>query len=1049
MQYFCALGAILCVAADATIVLDGAQVGRRFDGHGGLSAGASSRLLFDYPEPARSDILDYLYKPNFGAALSVCKVEIGGDVQSTNGVEASHMHTSKDLNLKRGYEWWLMAEAKKRNPKVATYALSWGVPGWIGDGNYFSDDNIRYQTAFVAGAKSEYNISVDYIGIWNERPWGNAEYVLKLRQSLDSIGATSTQIVGSDGAGQARNADHLKALASNRSLAQATHIQGGHYVCARDPPPALWEIEPAQTFWVNEDFSTLGGDWTAGGCWGRSLNQNFVKLNATSTVSWSTIWAVTDSWRYFGNGLMYAYEPWSGNYTVPPPIWTSAHVTQFATPGWRYLAGQGNGLLPGGGSWTTMIPPAGRARHSGMRSPILDSASAASGDFTLVIEKLEGACLRCKVPATTAETVSFSLSGSLAQPSTTTLSTWVTNSSVSFLKVEDTPVIAGSFSVHIPRDTIITLTTTTGQAKGHAPSCSSVTPTMCTGVYKPFPFPYHDNYDAGQVGRFAKYHSDNGGAFEIREDATGSGGSHLFQASPRYPQGTQWAGNFDPITSIGATDWVNLRANISVMLRGRTPAYALGDPMVPFPTESGLLTDRTDDPISKGIYAGVCVRQIDQYSTGVCLLLGVGLTGLPQGVPTGWVLQAGATHMARSAGGILASGSWSLEKDDLTIYHNLSLAVQGSEYTAVVDGKVVVDGQSFDNLTGLIPPVGQVALRSSFSYAQFDNLFIEPGPGSTPPTPENVVIVKHLLYPPTPPPGGRQAPAKVKPGEDGQFGCSFTLAKDITITALARLAVSTTGVAASRSHKLSLLELPAMNVVGDAEVDLKTARGGDLNGYAWGDLSAPAALKSGHTYALVSEEQANGDSFYDGTVMVTPVPGLIDGLIKPWASTPAPDNRVWHSIINGKTGQCLDTPGDHKVDTWNCVTDGHNEGFNYSTATGLITVGPQTLHNGAAGLCIQGVRASASTSRLVKCDTTDPNQVFKYSPDKTLRVSSNADLCLTGDDSRAENGVVSLSPCLSPPSALQQWTFKPIHSSPSSSPQEWSTCFGPLNMRFK
>ena len=69
-------------------------------------------------------------------------------------------------------------------------------------------------------------------------------------------------------------------------------------------------------------------------------------------------------------------------------------------------------------------------------------------------------------------------------------------------------------------------------------------------------------------------------------------------------------------------------------------------------------------------------------------MLGVGLTGLPQGVPTGWVLQAGATRMARSAGQILASGSWGLDKDDLTIYHNLSLAVQGSEYTAVVDGKV-------------------------------------------------------------------------------------------------------------------------------------------------------------------------------------------------------------------------------------------------------------------------------------------------------------------------------------------------------------------------
>jgi len=76
--------------------------------------------LFDYPEPQRSDILDYLYLPSFGAAMTMCKVEIGGDGQSTNGAEASHMHTRGDLNYERGYEYWLMAEAKRRNPLVTT-----------------------------------------------------------------------------------------------------------------------------------------------------------------------------------------------------------------------------------------------------------------------------------------------------------------------------------------------------------------------------------------------------------------------------------------------------------------------------------------------------------------------------------------------------------------------------------------------------------------------------------------------------------------------------------------------------------------------------------------------------------------------------------------------------------------------------------------------------------------------------------------------------------------------------------------------------------------
>lgn len=117
-----------------------------YDGHGGLSAGASSRLLYDYPEQQRNEILDYLYKPNFGASLHITKHENGGDVQSTDGTEASFKHTRHDLNYSRGYEYWMMAEAKKRNPNVLTYFLSWGVPGealFAASGHFLFDKPTR------------------------------------------------------------------------------------------------------------------------------------------------------------------------------------------------------------------------------------------------------------------------------------------------------------------------------------------------------------------------------------------------------------------------------------------------------------------------------------------------------------------------------------------------------------------------------------------------------------------------------------------------------------------------------------------------------------------------------------------------------------------------------------------------------------------------------------------------------------------------------------------------------------------------------------------
>ena len=57
-----------------TVSIDASTAAQVYDGHGALSAGASSRLLIDYDEPQRSDILDLLFKPNFGANLHLIKV---------------------------------------------------------------------------------------------------------------------------------------------------------------------------------------------------------------------------------------------------------------------------------------------------------------------------------------------------------------------------------------------------------------------------------------------------------------------------------------------------------------------------------------------------------------------------------------------------------------------------------------------------------------------------------------------------------------------------------------------------------------------------------------------------------------------------------------------------------------------------------------------------------------------------------------------------------------------------------------------------------------
>ena len=89
-----------------------------------------------------------------------------------------------------GYEWWLMTEAKKRNPNILLSTLAWCVPGWVGGPKkqYFNQDNINYHIKWLQGAKQTYNLSkycfsfvvaltlslsdllaIDYMGIWTSK----------------------------------------------------------------------------------------------------------------------------------------------------------------------------------------------------------------------------------------------------------------------------------------------------------------------------------------------------------------------------------------------------------------------------------------------------------------------------------------------------------------------------------------------------------------------------------------------------------------------------------------------------------------------------------------------------------------------------------------------------------------------------------------------------------------------------------------------------------------------------------------------------------------
>lgn len=526
-------------ASQQVIVIDGKDRGRTFDGIGALSAGASSRLLIDYPEPQRSEILDYLFKPNFGAALQINKVEIGGDMNSTDGSEPSHMRMPGDHDCRRGYEWWLMVESKKRNPEVKLWGLEWGAPNWINPAtnNVWTEENIAYLVDWVNHAKSDHGLTMDYLGGWNERP-GKPEWFVDLRKALDEAGWKSIQVVADD-------AFEWKiggVMASNPAYESAVQIIGIHY-------PAIFEkmasnpvmmtnwtacVDTGKPLWASEIGS---GHFNGGaGALARIYNRGYIDEKMTAFINWSTVWSVLPGMPYAGCGLMLADQPWSGAYEVGLSIWVTAHTTQFAKPGWSYLDKACGYFHPEdrkAGSHVTLCSPDGK-------------------DFSVIVETID---------ATNAVPATFEIKG---EPKRRTLHLWKTTMDQKhpegwFVRQQDVlPDDQGHFAYSFEPRSLYSITTTDGQSKGvTAPPKRS-----------PLPLPYREDFTGIPAGKTPRYFSDQHGTFETAVAADGK--PCLRQVITAKP--VCWNSDADPGTLIGDPSWRDYSVSVQVLLE--QPGYA-------------------------------------------------------------------------------------------------------------------------------------------------------------------------------------------------------------------------------------------------------------------------------------------------------------------------------------------------------------------------------------------------------------------------------------------------------------------------------------------
>ncbi|MEW2397151.1 NPCBM/NEW2 domain-containing protein [Streptomyces sp. NPDC046862] len=533
------------VPGNTAITVDGTATGRTFDGIGAISGGGgNSRLLINYPEPQRSQILDYLFKPGYGASLQMLKVEIGGDTNSTDGAEPSIEHTKGTVHCDSGYEWWLMEQARKRNPHIKLYGLAWGAPGWIGNttdtsggGNFWSQDTIDYLTDWLGCAKT-HGLSIDYLGGWNERGYDKGWYE-KLHDTL-AAQHLPVQVVGADS-----GLDVADDIAGDPKFASAVDVVGVHYPCsggdggdavtcyssanAQDTGTPLWASENG-----SQDYNTGTGALI------RSITRGYIDGKFTSYLNWPLLAALYPNLPYDTVGLAVANQPWSGAYSLGTSLWATAQVTQVTRPGWRFVD-SASGYLAGdrtNGSYITLKSPDDSAY-----STIVETSTAAG-----------------------AQTANFTVTGGLPD---STVHVWATDLNSDspadhFVHTTDITPRDGSFSVTLKPGYVYSLTTTSGQGKGTASSPSR----------HALALPYTDTFERSAPGREAKYLSDMQGAFELAPCEGDRTGRCVRQMAAEKP--IEWQDDSDAFALLGDVTWRDYTVSSDVYLARRGTVELIG-----------------------------------------------------------------------------------------------------------------------------------------------------------------------------------------------------------------------------------------------------------------------------------------------------------------------------------------------------------------------------------------------------------------------------------------------------------------------------------------
>ncbi|MDE5742311.1 MAG: glycosyl hydrolase family 59 [Oscillospiraceae bacterium] len=645
------------------ITIDGRTVnndsGTVYRGLGTVTGNNSSRLLMDYKvknPKAYWEIMNLLFKPDYGAGLTHVKLEFGADINSSSGTEPSIMrYADEKADVTRGAGFMFAADALTINPEITVDLLRWGEPAWVAEEFKKSqeqgfDARYKWYKSALDAAYETYGIKFTHVSPdSNETGTIDTEWLIYFSERLKAetncrYDYSDIKIVASDEVGTWQIADEMM---KNERLRNAVDILGEHYNTHASENALLLNKKYGKEIWYTEGIASsniarlavnndgvgiIGTNGALDVC-NRIIN-GYYNGRMTMYEYQPSAAAYYSGVSYFPKGLLTANTPWSGFYDVDSGVWLSAHFTRFIKNGWRFVD---SGCF-GDGKENHFI--------SETTNNYMTVTDPDTGDYTIII---------CNdSPETRCYNFSFENMAKASSP----VDIWETRGpdkgqdfKANYLKYLGTffpEKLNGKFNLYTEVSPYSLVTITTVDKK----SCEPIF--ICGQRDVPLDVNYSDDFDYSDIflgarGNAPLYTTDYGGAFEI---GTVDGEKVLMQMIGKDIKPVNWRfrGTPNPITTLGDDRWCNYSAEIEFRLES--------------PAEDN--------------YAALGVRYLTSDLASETAENGYAVTVFTNGK---WEL--------RKNGSAVISGT--LNGFDSTAWHSIRLTAAERNITAEIDGKIAAE----------------------------------------------------------------------------------------------------------------------------------------------------------------------------------------------------------------------------------------------------------------------------------------------------------------------------------------------------------------------